>query len=111
MLDHLLASYAKLKLSLGREVGFGEYLLHVHAGLLIFFVTAIVFKRRMRSKIPIAIVFAFAIINEIVDLYSTVNDHNAFESLIDILNTVLWPTLLFILARRRAKAENCDRVD
>ena len=72
-------------------------MLHVHAGLAIFVVTALVLRRRMRSPWPLAIVTLFALLNEGVDyLIPRTSDFSAF----DVLNTIFWPLVLFLLARR-----------
>ena len=103
-MENPVAKYSAAKIGLADLLGATEDLLHVHAGLLIFFAAALLFRRRMRSPVPIAIVYAFAIGNEVVDAFSPVTSATPWEPLIDILNTVAWPTLLFFLARRREKA-------
>lgn len=105
----VLAKYVELKLGLGSDLGMTEDLLHVHAGLIIFFLAALLLKRRMRSWIPIASVYFFAIANEIVDVFSPGSARNGFEPILDILNTIFWPTLLFLLARRRAWKSSLDK--
>lgn len=97
VLDRALTAYAEFKLSLGKDFGFGEDLLQVHAGLLIFFVGALLFKRRMRSRVPIILVYLFAIGNEVIDVFSPGSARDIWEPPLDVLNTVLWPTLLFSL--------------
>jgi hypothetical protein len=99
----LMQDYAYFKVWLSQSYGLAEDLLHVHAGLIIFFATALLFQRRMRSLIPISIVYALAIANEIVDVMTPGKSAPQWEPLVDILNTVVWPTLLFLLARRRIK--------
>lgn len=90
---------------LGRDYGLTEDLLHVHAGLIIFFLAAVLSRQRMRSPVPIAIVYALAFINEIVDLLTPGKSAGAWEPVADIVNTVVWPSLLFLLARRRISRE------
>ena len=107
----ILQAYTQAKLSLGTAYGVTEDLLHVHAGLLIFFASALAFRRRMRSRVPISLVYFFALANEVVDHFSPGSAASSWEPLADIINTILWPTLLFFLARRRAKADDPDRVE
>jgi hypothetical protein len=107
-MTHLIAIYAGAKRSLGTMAGATEDLLHVHAGLLIFFGAALLLRRRMRSRIPVALVWAFALGNELVDAFSPGASATAWEPAADIVNSVFWPTLLFLLARRRARAEDPD---
>lgn len=105
----VLSGYAEFKLFLGQSLGVQEDLLHVHAGLLIFFATAVVLRRRMRSRVPIALVYLFALANEVIDMFSPGSARNQWEPLVDVLNTVFWPTLLFLLARCRTRDDDPDR--
>ena len=102
-------AYSDAKREVADVLGASEDLLHLHAGLLIFFAAALLFRRRMRSRVPIALVYAFAIGNEIIDAMSPGGNAWRWEPAVDILNTVFWPTLLFLLARRRAKPGDADR--
>lgn len=101
----VLQTYAEFKVALGQGYGVSEDLLHLHAGLLVFFGSALVLRQRMRSRVPIVLVYCFAIANEFVDLLSPGSARNAWEPLVDVINTVFWPTLLFFLARRRVKSD------
>lgn len=103
-MTNALVSYSAAKSQLGTFLGASEDLLHVHAGLIIFFVSALLFRRRMRSPVPMALVWVFALANEAIDVFSPVSSTSRWENLMDIVNTVFWPTLLFLLARRRVKA-------
>jgi hypothetical protein len=102
-MNHPIAAYSTAKADLGDVLGASQDLLHVHAGLLIFFVAALLLRRRMRSWVPICLVWAFAFGNELIDAFSPINGNSAWEHGADIMNTVFWPTLLFLLARRRGK--------
>ena len=101
--------YADAKQKLAELFGATEDLLHLHAGLIIFFASALLFRRRMRSRVPIALVYVFAFANELIDLASPDPKPGGFEPTVDILNTVVWPTLLFLLARRRGRAGHPER--
>jgi hypothetical protein len=103
-MNHLIAFYSTAKSDLSLILGASEDLLHIHAGLLIFFASALLFRRRMRSRIPIALVWVFAFGNELVDAFSPGASASRWEPAADVANTVVWPTLLFLLARRRGKA-------
>jgi hypothetical protein len=91
--------YAALKQAMSAATGATEELLHVHFGLLIFVTVAVLFRRRMHSLWPVSLVWAFALGNEAVDLFAT--GYELVPSLFDVLNTALWPTVLFLVARRR----------
>jgi lipoprotein signal peptidase len=103
-MTHLVTLYSAAKSGLGAVFGASEDLLHLHAGLLIFFAAALLFKRRMRSRVPIALVWVFALANELIDRLAPERGAAAWEPVADVANTVFWPTLLFLLARRPGKA-------
>lgn len=96
-----IQTYSDTKRSIAEYFGASEALLHLHAGLLIFFVSSLLFRRRMRSWVPIGLVYAFAVANEVVDLLTPDHQFIPLEPVVDVANTVVWPTLLFLLARRR----------
>jgi uncharacterized protein involved in cysteine biosynthesis len=100
MIKSLLAlaqQYSASKFWIGKRFGVADDLIHVHVGLAIFVVTALLLRHRMRSPWPLAVVTVFALLNEAVDCFvPRVPDF----SLIDILNTIFWPLVLFLLARR-----------
>jgi hypothetical protein len=95
----LFAPYAELKQFLSDVTGASEDLLHVHFGLLIFVLFALLLRRRMRSPWPLTAVFVFAVGNEVIDYFNH-EDWALAPNLMDILNTVFWPVVLFGLARR-----------
>ena len=94
----LVESYSATKRALGESVGMGDDLLHVHIGLALFVFTALMMRRRMRSWWPLGIVAAFAILNEAIDYFAT-EGWSAQLSALDVVNTVVWPLVLFLLAR------------
>ncbi|MBU1607434.1 MAG: hypothetical protein KKD08_11615 [Alphaproteobacteria bacterium] len=65
-----LGHYSAAKETLGTTLGATEDLLHLHAGLIIFFAAALFLRHRMRSRVPIALVYIFAFGNEAIDAYS-----------------------------------------
>jgi hypothetical protein len=91
--------YSLLKQWMAETTGATEELLHVHFGLLIFVVVAVVFRRRMHSLWPVSMVWVFALFNELIDFLAP--EWVFYTSALDVLNTVLWPTALFLVARRR----------
>ena len=98
----IIDDYLTWKAALSNQYGLSESLLHVHAGLAIFVLTALLFRQRMRSWIPLAVVFALEFANETIDFcYSARWDLGS--SALDVVNTVLWPLVLFLLARRSGR--------
>ena len=95
----MIEKYLAWKATLSGQMGISESLLHLHAGLAIFVVTALLLRKRMRSWIPLAVVVVLAMVNEMIDYrYSPGWDVGA--SLKDLANTIVWPLILFLLARR-----------
>ena len=95
----MIQDYLAWKAALGEQLGASESLIHVHVGLAIFVVTALLLRQRMRSWIPLAVVFALALLNEVVDYnYGILWDYTSSGK--DLINTIFWPTVLFLLARR-----------
>ena len=101
--------YSDWKKWLSDTLGASEDLLHVHAGLMIFVAAALLFRPRMRSRVPIALVYFFAVGNEVMDVFGPTPSASRLEPWLDIFNTVFWPTVLFIIARRRARAGDVNR--
>jgi hypothetical protein len=101
--------YSDGKRWLSDTFGASEDLLHIHAGLLIFVIAALLFRHRMRSRVPIALVYLFAVGNEIMDIFGPSPNASRLEPWLDIFNTVFWPTILFVIARRRSRAGDVNR--
>ena len=98
--DPLITGYGAAKQWLSAFTGASEDLLHVHAGLLIFVVSALVLKKKMRSSVPLGLVVAFALLNEVVDQLAGGGRQDPLEPFVDFANTVFWPIVLFLAARR-----------
>lgn len=97
MLD-LANRYSAVKQAMSATTGASEELLHVHFGLLIFVAAALLLRRRMHSALPIAAVWLFALANEAIDATLMLRP---FNSALDVVNTVFWPSILYLVARRR----------
>jgi hypothetical protein len=91
-----------LKTDLSELVHLSKDALHVHLGLLVFLVAMVVFRRTAASLLPWLCVLAVELVNEFLDIFhwrGGVLDFSIAGSLKDIVNTMLWPTLLVLLAR------------
>jgi hypothetical protein len=97
--DPFIAGYGSAKAWLIDYTGAAEDLLHIHAGLLIFVVSALVLKKKMRSPVPLALVAVFAALNEVIDHLAGA-PQDSLEPYVDFANTVFWPAVLFLVARR-----------
>jgi len=70
--------------------------LHIHVGLGIYVIAILALRRGPASPIPWLIVLGFELINEVLDLYHEVDISGA---IVDVLNTMLWPTIALAVAR------------
>lgn len=75
--------------------------LHIYAALLVQVGTALVLRRRLSHWLPWCVVLAFAVGNEWLDTYADdlVEQWEIDASLHDLWNTMLLPTLLWLLVR------------
>jgi hypothetical protein len=100
LIARLAKIYSGAKGHVITATGMSESQLHIHAGLAIFVLASLLLRRKMRSRVPVALVVAFAVLNEIVDLMVD-GEILSLEPFTDVANTVFWPLVLFALARRR----------
>ena len=85
------------------ETGASDSLLHVHAGMAILLIARLVTGRSLATAVPLITVFIAAVANEVLDRISHGSWRWADTSL-DLLNTLFWPTVLFVgLRARRAR--------
>ena len=76
--------------------------LHVHAALFLYIVAMVVFRQTRRSRFPWLFVLIVEVVNEYFDLKrAAVPDMPVAwdESLKDLWNTMLWPTVLLFIGR------------
>jgi uncharacterized membrane protein YpjA len=92
--------YGVWKYEISQATGASEDLLHVHVGLALFVVSGVLLRRRMHSPLPLIVVAIFAVLNEVVDYFGEFEAQPS-EPFIDIANTLFWPSVLFVIARRK----------
>jgi hypothetical protein len=90
--------YETWKLAFSEWATFSDRELHVSLGLLVFFLTMVLFRRPMRSVWPWLAVILFEMSNEYLGKVLT-GTWNWPDTKFDILFTLLWPTLFFVAAR------------
>lgn len=94
--------YAWLILWIGDGTGAPDTVLHIHAGMAVLFLARLVTRRSLATFIPLACVYAAEATNEIMDYFA--HGRVMPDTPSDVLNTVFWPTVLFIgLRLRRAR--------
>lgn len=95
-------SWSEIKYWLADASGLSMDALHVHAGVLAQLLVAMLTKRRLASPIPWLVVALLALGNEYYDLEREAWTDRAaqrLESLTDLWNTMLLPTVLLAAAR------------
>ena len=104
--------WGDLKFEFHRQTQISDDALHVHVGLLLLFVVALLLRRPPWSRWPVLVVAAIEAANEVYDMASLgkrPNNESALpDSLHDLALTMLWPVALLVLvplfqrsARRR----------
>ena len=97
-----MSGFQLAKLALVDALGIAKDALHVHFGLAIFLGLALAFRRPLSNWLPLAGAVCAALAGEIWDLLDTyrAGDPLAWRaSWRDVVNTTLWPCLLFLRAR------------
>ena len=88
---------------IGDGTGLPDTILHIHAGMLVLMVARVVSRRSLGSFVPLAVVIAAEAFNEIMDRLLFGSWRWADTSL-DIVNTLLWPTVICAAVRLRPLA-------
>lgn len=94
--------YNAIKTQLSVILGITKDALHVHIGLAIFLGVALVFRRSLASWLPWLALLAFELVNELMDMLYWNGSGIGFDlgdSPKDIVNTMFWPTVVFLVAR------------
>lgn len=91
-----------LKIVLTDLLNLSRDALHIHVGLGIYFLALLLLRRGAASPIPWVIVLAIELVNEVLDLNHEVDLTGA---IVDILNTMLWPTIALIVAQIAARRD------
>jgi len=97
--------YQAAKLVLESTLGLSRDALHVHVGLAVFIVAALILRKPPHSSIPLAAVFLAAVMGEGLDMRDDLRSLGYWrwkDSVGDVANTVFWPLVLWALARWRA---------
>jgi hypothetical protein len=97
--------YGRLIQWVGDGTGAPDTVLHIHAGMAVLFVARVITRRSLATPVPLAFVYLAELANEILDRVN----HGQWmpDTFSDVLNTVFWPTVLFVGLRiRRARLEH-----
>ena len=95
-------TFQSIKLAIIAASQLSRDALHVYVGLGTFLAAAMLFRRSIRSFLPLLAVLVVALLVEAVDLRDdlvTRGHMRWLASTHDLLNTLFWPTVLLLLAR------------
>ena len=85
---------------IGDGTGLPDALLHIHAGMIVLMVARLATRRSLGSFIPLSVVIAAEAANEILDRLHF-HDWRWPDTIADVVNTLLWPTVICIGIRLR----------
>jgi hypothetical protein len=97
-----VTSFQTIKLIVISVTGLSRDALHIYTGLISMFLAALILRRPLRSIVPLVMVVLVALLGETVDMYDDIAFRGYWRwnaGLHDFLNTLFWPTLIFLLAR------------
>lgn len=98
MVEYMIA-YRSVKQDLIDQLALTDSTAHVHTGMMIYVFVAMIMRKRLHSSFAISAVILCALLNEVVDSWAGGPRPNNW--LADIVNTSLWPLVIFTLARLR----------
>lgn len=96
-------AFQSVKVAIVTFTDLGRDALHVYVGLACLFLSAWALHKPLRSLLPWFLVLVIATGAELLDLrddLATTGVPRWGASLHDIVNTLFWPTLILLLARR-----------
>ena len=100
------ADWYQAKLFVQHASGFSMDALHVIAGVVLQLLIALLFRRSLAAPLPLIAVLALELGNEVNDFWVEQWADAGMqlgESAKDLILTMLLPTLLYVIARRRPK--------
>lgn len=86
--------------------GLSKDALHIHVGLTVFLLAALLLRRPLRSPVPWLAVLAVALAGETLDALDALRANGEWglaAAVHDLANTLLWPTVLMLGARCRRR--------
>jgi len=86
-------------------------LLHVHIGLTIYIIAAQFSRRKFASTTPLWLLLLLEGINEIADMWGRWSFAWSWrwrDTFSDVINTMFWPTILYLIARSRELASKAE---
>lgn len=93
-----------MKTDLSELLHLSKDALHIHIGIGLYVIAMLAFRRGPGSWWPWLTVLGFALLNEAIDLYHNgISNPGLSGSLKDMINTMVWPTVIVVFARIQAR--------
>ncbi len=103
------SAYQNLKLVILDVLSLSKDAIHIHIGLLVFFLAIVLWRRGQHDILALLPVFLVAGGMEVLDLRDDLGSLGYMRwsaSLHDLINTTFWPTLVVVLSKWLIKREN-----
>lgn len=97
-----MSAFQQTKLWLVGTLGLPKDALHIYVGLILFLGAAALFRKPLRSPLPILVVILAALAGELWDVIDTRAAHRQIlwaRNWHDVWNTCFWPFALYLFAR------------
>jgi hypothetical protein len=98
----LIQTVIAAKAAFSGATGLSSDACHVHVGLIVFLIAALLDRRSRSAVWPWLVCLAFTAAGELVDRADDLHRIGIWrwwESRHDVLNTMFWPTILLLVAR------------
>jgi hypothetical protein len=105
---NLADQYARLILWIGDGTGAPDTVLHIHAGMAVLFLARVVTRQSLATPWPLLAVFLAEFANEVMDYFA--HGRVMPDTFSDVVNTVFWPSVLFVGLRLRRARELRQRL-
>lgn len=82
----------------------GDTIAHVHGGMAALMLARLITRRSLATPVPLVFVVVLQLLNECIDRYN----HGSWrwpDTIGDTLNTLFWPTVLFVGLRLRRQRD------
>ena len=97
-----VTAFQTIKLLIISITGLSRDALHIYTGLITMFTAALILRRPLWTIVPLVMVLLVCVLGETIDMYDDIAFRGYWKwgsSLHDFLNTLFWPTIIFLLAR------------
>jgi hypothetical protein len=98
------SAFQAAKLFLESATGLSKDAMHIYVELAVFFAAAMAFRKPLSSFLPVAVVVAVAVAGEMLDMRDDLGSLGYWRwqaSIHDLINTGVWPFVIWLLARLR----------